>query len=288
MAFRMLGAGNFPKHRTICEFRWRHLKDFRKLFLEVVQVSREMGLVRFGTLSIDGTKIRANASKRKAMSYERLVREEARLREEIAGLTSTGGAGGRGGGRTLGEGRARRRVAGGVAAAGDRLQAIEAARERLEAAQRRADDERGRQPGQDRPAKGGSPYKRTYGEPDPKAQSNFTDPQSRIMKTSTEGFQQSYNAQTAVDDAHQIVVGASVGAEANDVEQLASHAGRVEERCPESEAGGGSGGCGICQRGEPSGVGGARLGSVRELAGAPLSPALDADQQESSFSTRRS
>ena len=229
VAFRMLGAGNFPKHRTICEFRWRHLKDFRKLFLEVVQVSREMGLVRFGTLSIDGTKIRANASKRKAMSYDRLVQEEARLREEIAGLTSTAA-------RVDAEEDARlgKEVRGDelpeeLRRREDRLQAIEAARERLEAAQRRADDERGRQPGQDRPAKGGSPYKRQYGEPEPKAQSNFTDPQSRIMKTSTEGFQQSYNAQTAVDDAHQIVVGASVGAKANDVEQLLPMLDAVEK-----------------------------------------------------------
>ena len=119
VAFRMLGAGNFPKHRTICEFRWRHLKDFRKLFLEVVQVSREMGLVRFGTLSIDGTKVRANASKRKAMSYERLVREEARLREEIARRRRV---------ERLGEGGARRlelrrggdAAAGGGAASGGR------------------------------------------------------------------------------------------------------------------------------------------------------------------------
>ena len=229
VAFRMLGAGNFPKHRTICEFRWRHLKDFRKLFCEVVRVSREMGLVRFGTLSIDGTKIRANASKRKAMSYDRLVQEEARLREEIAGLTSTAA-------RVDGEEDARlgKEVRGDelpeeLRRREDRLPAIEAARERLEAAQRRADDERGRQPGQDRPAKGGSPYKRKYGEPEPKAQSNFTDPQSRIMKTSTEGFQQSYNAQTAVDDAHQIVVGADVGAEANDVEQLLPMLDAVEE-----------------------------------------------------------
>ena len=229
VAFRMLGAGNFPKHRTVCEFRWRHLKDFRKLFCEVVRVSREMGLVRFGTLSIDGTKVRANASKRKAMSYDRLVQEEARLREEIAGLTSTAA-------RVDGEEDARlgKEVRGDelpeeLRRREDRLQAIEAARERLEAAQRRADDERGRQPGQDRPAKGGSPYKRQYGEPEPKAQSNFTDPQSRIMKTSTEGFQQSYNAQTAVDDAHQIVVGANVGAGANDVEQLLPMLDAVEE-----------------------------------------------------------
>ena len=73
VAFRMLAAGNFPQHRTICEFRRRHLKDFGRLFVEVVGVAREMGLVRFGTLSLDGTKVRAKASKRKAMSYERDV-----------------------------------------------------------------------------------------------------------------------------------------------------------------------------------------------------------------------
>ena len=88
VAFRMLAAANFPQHRTICEFRRRHLEDFRRLFVEVVRVAREMGLARFGKLSIDGTKVRANASKRKAMSYERMLKEEARLREEIAALES--------------------------------------------------------------------------------------------------------------------------------------------------------------------------------------------------------
>ena len=80
----------------------------------------------------------------------------------------------------------------------DRLAAIEAAKQRLEAAQRAVDDRRGRKPGQDSHPKGGQPYKRDYGEPEEKAQSNFTDPESRIMKTSTEGFQQCYNAQLAV------------------------------------------------------------------------------------------
>ena len=79
VAFRMLAAGNLPQHRTICEFRRRHLEDFRRLFVEVVRVAREMGLARFGKLSIDGTKVRANASKRKAMSYERMLKEEGRV-----------------------------------------------------------------------------------------------------------------------------------------------------------------------------------------------------------------
>ena len=83
VAFRMLAAGNFPQHRTVCEFRRRHLG--------VVQVAREMGLARFGKLSVDGTKVRANASKRKAMSYERMGKEAARLQAEIEALLTKAG-----------------------------------------------------------------------------------------------------------------------------------------------------------------------------------------------------
>ena len=86
VALRMLAAGNFPQHRTVCEFRRRHLDDFRALFVEVVRTARAMGLARFGALSVDGTKVRANASKRKAMSYQRMQREEARLEREIEGI----------------------------------------------------------------------------------------------------------------------------------------------------------------------------------------------------------
>ena len=86
VAFRMLAAGNFPQHRTVCEFRRRHLEDFKALFVEVVRLSQELGLARFGKLSIDGTKVRANASKRKAMSYGRMQEEERRLESEIEAL----------------------------------------------------------------------------------------------------------------------------------------------------------------------------------------------------------
>ena len=216
VAFRMLAAGNFPQHRTICEFRRRHLKDFGRLFVEVVGVAREMGLVRFGTLSLDGTKVRAKASKRKAMSYERILKEQARLEKEIEALLAGAvsidaeedaryGADVRG--DELPVELQRRQV---------RLAAIRAARERLKASQRAVDDARGRKPGQKRNPKGGRPYKRAYGEPDPKAQSNFTDPESRIMKTSAEGFQQCYNAQTVVDAERQIIVAAHLGSAATD------------------------------------------------------------------------
>ena len=83
VAFRVLGAGNFPGHRTLCGFRRRHLEDFRGLFVEVVRVARRMGLAHFGKLSVDGTKVRANASKRKATGYDQMLRRE---REPEAGI----------------------------------------------------------------------------------------------------------------------------------------------------------------------------------------------------------
>ena len=220
VAFRVLAAGNFPQHRTICEFRRRHLEDFEAMFVEVVRVAREMGVVRFGTLSVDGTKVRANASKRKAMSYGRMLSEESRLTEEIQGLLDRAGALDAEEDERYGEGIRGDELPAEFERREKRLAAIQAAKERLEAAQREADDARGRKPGQDRNPKGGRPYKRDYGEPDPKAQSNFTDPESQIMNTSTEGFQQCYNAQTVVDETHQIIVGTDVEANASDQGRL--------------------------------------------------------------------
>ncbi len=216
VAFRVLAAGNFPQHRTVCEFRRRHLEDFKKLFVEVVRLARELGVASFGKLSVDGTKVRANASKRKAMSYGRMEEEERRLAGEIEALLEAAGAADAAEDARLGS-----EVRGGELPAElrrreDRLAAIRAAKARLEAAQRASDDARGRQPGQDRNPKGGRPYKRAYGEPDEKAQSNFTDPESGIMKTSNEGYQQCYNAQVAVDGDHQLVVSTDVTANASD------------------------------------------------------------------------
>ena len=117
IAFRMLAAGNFPQHRTLCEFRRRHLDDFGAVFAEVVRLARTMGLAGLGRVSVDGTKVRANASKRKAMSYGRMAKEERRLRAEIGGAAGGGGSGRRSGGCPLRGGRSGRRAAGGVEAA---------------------------------------------------------------------------------------------------------------------------------------------------------------------------
>ena len=234
VAFRMLAAGNFPQHRTICEFRRRHLKDFKRLFVQVVMLAREMGMVGLGRLGIDGTKVRANASRRKAMSYGRMKERERQLKAEIDELLKQARRQDREEDERYGEEWRGDELPEELRRREDRLSAIEAAKQRLEAAQREADEERGRQPGQQRNPKGGQPYKRAYGEPAEKAQSNFTDPESRIMKTSTEGFQQCYNAQMAVDGDHQIIVATEVSAEASDQGQMMGLLEAVEESFEET------------------------------------------------------
>jgi len=228
VAFRVLAAENFPGHRAICEFRRRHLPDFKRLFVKVVQLAAEMGVANFGQLSIDGTKVRANASKRKAMSCGRMQEEEQRLTEEIEALTSRAaetdasedarfGASFRGG--ELPEELRRRE---------GRRAAIRPAKARLELRAQEADDARGRKPGQKRNPKGGRPCKREYGEPEEKAQDNFTDPESRIMRTSQEGFQQCCNAQVAVEGANQLIVAAEVSSNASGQGRLVPLVDEVE------------------------------------------------------------
>ena len=154
------------------------------------------------------------------MSYGRMLQQEARLSEEIQGLLTRAGAVDEEEDARYGEHARGDELPAELERRERRLAAIQEAKERLEAAQREADDARGRKPGQDRNPKGGRPYKRDYGEPDPGAQSNFTDPESQIMNTSSEGFQQCYNAQTVVDETHQIIVATDVEANASDQGQL--------------------------------------------------------------------
>jgi transposase len=86
VAFRVLAAGNYPKHRTICDFRALHLAELAALFVQVVQLAKECGLVQLGTIAVDGTKIKANASRHKAMSYQRMREEQAALETQIKAL----------------------------------------------------------------------------------------------------------------------------------------------------------------------------------------------------------
>ena len=147
-------------------------------------------------------------------------KEEARLQAEIAALLTKAGAVDAEEDERWGEDFRGDELPEELQRREKRLAAIQAAKARLEAAQRARDDEHGREPGQDRHPRGGRPYKRAYGEPEAKAQSNFTDPENQIMKTSSEGFQQCYNAQMAVDGEHQIIVATQVGPQVNDQGQL--------------------------------------------------------------------
>src|SRR5215211_5927942 len=92
VAYRVLAAGNFPAHRTIAEFRQEHLAAFERLFVQVVQIAHEAGVVHLGAVAVDGSKVKANASKHKAMSYGRMRTEAQRLRDEITALTSRAAA----------------------------------------------------------------------------------------------------------------------------------------------------------------------------------------------------
>lgn len=223
VAFRVLGAGNFPAHRTICEFRALHLDELSGLFVQVVRLARECGLVRLGTIAVDGTKIKANASRHKAMSYAVMQRAEAELKDQIAALLARARAA-----DEAEHNEAELDVPAEIARRENRLAVIGAAKERLEQRQREADAARGRTPDDERRARedDGTPrrgprYKREFGTPKPEAQESFTDTDSRIMKRTGGGFDYSYNAHAAVDDQAHIIIAAELSNNAADSDRLA-------------------------------------------------------------------
>jgi len=221
VAFRLLAAENFPAHRTILDFRQRHLPDFRDLFVQVVRMAAEVGLVKLGTVAVDGSEVKANASKHKAMSYGRMKQEEKRLRQEIRELMGKARKTDAQEDKRYGRDCRGDELPAELGRREERLQKIQEARQRLEARQAEEDREAGREPGdEDRTGKPGRPFKRRFGEPEPKAQENFTDSDSRIMKRGSSGFEQCYNAQIAVDESERIIVATGVTQSASDVEQL--------------------------------------------------------------------
>ena len=229
VAFRVLGAGNFPAHRTICEFRQRHLEEFQELFVQLVRVARETGMIRLGTLAVDGAKVKANASKRKAMSYKRMKQEDERLRREIEQLTEQASRVDAEEDRIYGEDRRGDELPEELRRREDRLAKIEAAMKRLKDRQAKEDRRRGRHEGDDRKSpRGGRKFKRDFGEPDEKAQDNFTDPDSRIMM-SKGSFQQCYNSQIAVADGSQLIVATGMTQNAADNRQLLKLVEQTEE-----------------------------------------------------------
>lgn len=221
IAFRLLGAGNFPSHRTICDFRLRHLPELKELFVQVAVLARELGMVELGTIALDGTKIKANASRHKAMSYGRMKEQEQKLKQEIEALLERARIIDAEEDARLGMEQADEQLPMELRRREERLAKIEAAKARLEARQADADRERRRHPDDQQRRGGGAgrPFKHPFGVPDDKAQDNFTDPQSRIMKMGG-SFEQCYNAQAPVDGHSQLILACGLTNNAADNDEL--------------------------------------------------------------------
>jgi len=208
VAFRILAAGQQPDFRTIAAFRARHLKALNGLFDQVLQLCREAGLVKLGHVAVDGTKVRANASKHKAMSYARMKQEEERRREQIRRWFEECEATDVAEDELYGSDKMGDELPEELRDPKRRLEKIREAKTALEAEAR---------------AKGKE-------EPEPKAQRNFTDPESRIMLSSDKAFIQAYNCQAAVDGNSQVIVAAEVLQKASDQRELVPMIEQVEER----------------------------------------------------------
>ena len=220
VAFRVLAGELFPNFRTVNNFRDRHREELAAIFLQVVQIAKEGGLVKLGTVAIDGSKFKANASKHKAMSYGRMVSEEKRLRSEIRKLLKRACKADAHEDKKYGPDGTGDDIPDEIARREERLKKIVEAKARLEERQKEMDRARGRKDDDDqRPRGRGRPPKRPFGKPPEKAQDNFTDPDSRIMKTS-KGFEQCYNTQIVVDEQAQMIVAADVSQKASDVDEL--------------------------------------------------------------------
>lgn len=198
IAFRVLAANNTPDFRTISDFRKEHLTSLAGLFLQVLKLCQKAGLVKLGHVALDGTKIKANASKHKAMSYKRMKEEEGRLKSEISDLLSRAVIVDDEEDRRYGKNKRGDELPKELAFRESRLKKIQEAREALEVD---AKQEAGKNGKKDDPEV----------LPQDKAQRNFTDSESHIMPApGGKYFIQAYNAQAAVDSAHQIIVAAEI------------------------------------------------------------------------------
>ncbi len=203
--FRVLAAGNQPDFRTISDFRKIHHKALQALFQQVLRMALEAGAMKLGRVALDGSKIKANASKHKAMSYGRMKEKEDQLRKEVRALLKEADRIDSREDKLYGRNRHGDELPEELRRRETRLAKIREAKRALEEKAREEAKAEGKDPGSAKPAD--------------KDQYNFTDSESRIMKGS-DGFVQAYNAQAAVEGAFQLIVGQTVTQDANDKKQL--------------------------------------------------------------------
>lgn len=275
VAFRVLSGGTHPDHSVISEFRNRHLKSLRQLFVQSVRLSQGAGLVSLGRVALDGTKVQANASKHKAMSHERMLKTEAELRREIDELLKEAKRVDRQEDEEYGKDRRGDEVPDELRRREDRLRKIQEAKAALEREARHAradhleelaDEQREHAKQTDDPVEEkraltraakseaqanalrdddeeppsassdseGLPHNRVPatpdGKPKPKAQRNFTDPDSRIMMQGG-SYVQAYNCQTAVDEKSQIIIASGLTNQAPDSQHWQPMLERAVENC---------------------------------------------------------
>lgn len=224
--FLAVTAMNRPDFRTIATFRRRHLEALSALFVQVLRLCQEAGLVELGHVALDGTKIAANASKHKAMSYGRMKKTEPELAAEVAAWLKAAEAADAEEDALYGETRGDEMPEWVKTKAG-RLEKLREAKAALEAEARAEAEAKAKAEAERPPRKGGKTPKPPTGEPPDKAQRNFTDPESRIMK-GRDGFIQGYNAQAAVDAKAQVIVAHGLTDCAVDAGQLIPMADAIE------------------------------------------------------------
>ena len=226
--FRVLSANQYPDHDTIAEFRKQHLTAFNRIFLQVLRLAQKAGLVKLGHVALDGTKIKANASKHKAMSYDHMVKKSEELQAEIERLLAEAEATDRAEDARFGRGKRGDELPAELRFRKQRLAKILEAKQALEAEAMAQAQAAAAQPSS---PKSKVQSKTTEEQPKPSAQRNFTDPDSRIMKDgATKAFEQAYNCQFAVDSKCQIIVATAATEACNDKEQVEPMVERIKEK----------------------------------------------------------
>ena len=220
--FMAVTAMQMPDFRTISDFRKRHLAALGELFVQVLRLCQQAGLVKLGHVALDGTKVKANASKHKAMSYGRMKKAEAELEAIVSDWFNKAEAADFRDDQEHGAKKSGEELPDWVCDKQRRLEKIREARARLEAEAQAVEK------GEEKKTGGpGRPRKNEPGTPKDSAQTNFTDPQSRIMK-SHDGFIQGYNAQAVVDANSQVIVAQGLTNNASDAPQLAGMVAQIK------------------------------------------------------------